>query len=397
MRAHDELPWTGRSVKRASVVVAALLGVALFAGAAPAGAESVLCEANTGENACPTIDTSPPGIAAASTKASFTLGELKFACASELKTAAAPEGEAFGEETTTLSFASCGEGCSVKAGNLPYATSLSSLGTGDGTISMASEPLLTITCGAAECVYGSSSIAAEALGGEPASILAKTSLPKKKGNTALCTLTASLEALYSVSSPNPTWVEEPREDRTVLCDIAEEKCPEEGEHIYPEPTLTATLVPETEAVFQLNLVTDTCSVSNLELSVSPLGEQYARQISVAGMEFSSCVGTLGACAFKSVGLPYSGSLEASGGGDGTLRLQGGEGRFLEFFCGGFSKCFYSPAVELIDGLEGGSPAHVHVDVFLKRFSGGCPEKAHWTADYEVIAPSGGLFTEVVYP
>lgn len=387
-----------RFIVSAIVVSASLLGAA-FAWTAPAGAEAVLCQVNTGEEPCPTVDTHSPGITAASTKASFTLGELKFACSSsELKTIAASEGEALGEETTTLSFASCGEGCAVKAGNLPYATSLNSLGTGDGTISMASEPLLTITCGAAECVYGTSSLASEVFGGEPASILAKTNLPKKKGNTALCPSTVGFEATYSVSSPSPVWIEEPRGDRTVLCDIAEERCPEEGEHIYPEPTLTATLVPETEAVFKLNLNTDTCSVANLELSVFPVEEQYARQISVGGMEFSSCVSLfLGTCVFKSAGLPYSGSLEASGGGDGTLRLQGGEGRFLEFFCGGFSKCFYSPAVDLIGGLEGGSPAHVHVDVFLKRFSGGCPEKAHWTADYEVTAPSGGLFTEVVYP
>jgi hypothetical protein len=115
--------------------------------------------------------------------------------------------------------------------------------------------------------------------------------------------------------------------------------------------------------------------------------------SLSSLTFSECTHNLASppentCTATAVNLPYLAKGTATGGGNGTLKVEsGGKGNpGAKVECKGLPTCTYSAASVTLD-VTGGNPATVVAN--KEALSGGafpCPPNAQWTATYTVNAP-----------
>src|SRR4051794_37824167 len=110
---------------------------------------------------------------------------------------------------------------------------------------------------------------------------------------------------------------------------------------------------------------------------------------IESLEFTGCQTRSGvACTVKTLNIPYSASITATGSGNGTLTVtSGGTGNpGATVVCATLINCTFSTASASL-GVTGGNPAFAKANAIALTPSGGiCPLESHWDAEYEVTAP-----------
>lgn len=151
---------------------------------------------------------------------------------------------------------------------------------------------------------------------------------------------------------------------------------------YPANTaLSASLAEGTQAVLLSSIGNVTCESSAITgKTTKEAGEPLSVEISE--LSFGGCKRTEEECTVTTTTLPTSPSFEASGEGNGTLSLEGGE---VNFHCGFFINCTYAaPTLQ----AKGGEPARLGAEELeLTKVSGICPETDKLDVTYTVAEPS----------
>ena len=176
---------------------------------------------------------------------------------------------------------------------------------------------------------------------------------------------------------------------TALCSANEEEC---ASPLGSGTAIEASLKTGTTAVLKTELATVECKKSSTSgKTTSGAGASVTGVIET--LSFSECKTTGGTnCTATAVSLPYSGSITATGGGNGTLLVtkgSGGGNPGATVTCLGVIECtFRTPSATL--SVFGGSPAIAKAaGIELTERSGVlCPSKeAKWTAEYAVSKPN----------
>jgi len=111
---------------------------------------------------------------------------------------------------------------------------------------------------------------------------------------------------------------------------------------------------------------------------------------IESLTFTECKTASGvACTVKTLNIPYSASITATGSGNGTLTVtSGGTGNpGATVVCGTLINCSFSTASAVL-GVTGGGPAIAKANAIALTPSGGiCPLESHWDAEYEVKEPN----------
>lgn len=179
---------------------------------------------------------------------------------------------------------------------------------------------------------------------------------------------------------------------TALCSMNEAKCAAPlGTGTAIEAHLTAK-----PALLKTELGTVECSKSETKgKTTSGAGATVTGVIEV--LKWEECKTTAGtSCTVGSaLNLPYSGSIVATGGGNGELTVikgTGGGNPGATVTCLGVIECtFRTPSAVL--NVTGGAPAIAKAEeIVLSEHSIGakCPalkSEAKWTAEYEVLKPN----------
>jgi hypothetical protein len=166
---------------------------------------------------------------------------------------------------------------------------------------------------------------------------------------------------------------------TLLCDVP--SCvPLET---YPANTaIAASLAEGTQAALLSSAGTVTCKKGSIAGKTTAEGGKPL-PLEVSELGFGECSRSGSECTATTVSLPTSPSFEASGEGNGTLSLTGGE---VKFKCGFFINCTYAtPTLQ----AEGGNPASLSAEeVTLTKISGSlCPSTAKLDVTYTVSEPA----------
>ncbi len=275
------------------------------------------------------------------------------------------------EALTVLSFSSCSEGCTVKASGLPYSTDLHEPVEGNGKLSV-NVAGLVFKCGSNECTYGSEkAIELPVTGGELAAIVVNQALPKNAGG-ALCPGSVQWEGEYKLKT-SPTYVTKRGVSGPMFCSVNATPCPA-ASRVMEE---AFSLAPKSEVVFgafasgsQIRCSESSFSLANNNIYVPKGDWRYGSPT------LSKCVGTLySGCTLAWENPPYSGSLEAAGGGSGTIYVTETLGSpTLNVNCtykGTNFTCIYksASATSFPYKFTGGSPAVLSASATLSRVSG----------------------------
>ena len=177
---------------------------------------------------------------------------------------------------------------------------------------------------------------------------------------------------------------------TELCTEISEACKEEG--ILGEgATVVAKLKSSTQAVFVTSAGKVSCEQSAIE-GETTAEEQVPLPIAVSAMSFSTCKLGETKCTLKPLNLPYSASLYAGEGGDGTLYINeeaeesGLPGQ--EIACGGSLNCSYS-TFEIELGLDAGEPTTLAAKEIELEGEGKACAEALLSLEYELSSPNEG--------
>lgn len=168
--------------------------------------------------------------------------------------------------------------------------------------------------------------------------------------------------------------------KTVLCKASGSSCT--AGNVYPSGT--ALKASSSNVSIVTNLGTANCSESSLEgktnsAEADPLpGELTTWTLGGCKLGGTSCTAT-------GENLPYSASVAASEGGNGSMALHGSGGEVSwNFTCGVIVKCKLSFEPTLT--VEGGNPAHLSASQTMKKTGSLCPKEAKFTASYSVTSP-----------
>jgi uncharacterized protein with FMN-binding domain len=166
----------------------------------------------------------------------------------------------------------------------------------------------------------------------------------------------------------------------VLCKVNKDPCPAgsiAGNEFYGFVETGATKVATHITITLPKAVTTTCSpgkfVTHFEEAIKTprLGE--------ANVVFF--FGCSAGCEVEAENRPYGASLEASGGGNGVLAVNGFR---LHVYCGATYDCFYGKA-KLEATVKGGEPASMTILTNLEKqtpSTAACPTTASYDAVYQ---------------
>jgi hypothetical protein len=163
---------------------------------------------------------------------------------------------------------------------------------------------------------------------------------------------------------------------TVRCKTATNPC---TGGTYAKGTAVEASLKSAKSVLDPPFGAIECTESTIKGEVSnPGGEGAIVSGAVSSLSFGECNATV------SVLKKGTFSIEATSGGNGTLKLEGFE-TTVKFLC---THCIYSGTATL--SLKGGEMASIAGPATLKRTAGSsgafCGESAAWTAEYTVTAP-----------
>jgi hypothetical protein len=147
--------------------------------------------------------------------------------------------------------------------------------------------------------------------------------------------------------------------------------------------LKASLAEGTQAVLLASPGNVECKSSTIAgKTTAEAGKPLSLEVS--GVTFAECKLGGSGCSATTTSLPTAPSLEASGGGNGTLSLEGGE---VHFVCSGWIDCTYkTPALH----VKGGAPASLSAEgVALTKVGGALcgVGTAKFDATYTVSEPN----------
>jgi hypothetical protein len=189
---------------------------------------------------------------------------------------------------------------------------------------------------------------------------------------------------------------------TVLCKSAPSNniCPS-TERYGTGTVIKASLVPGTNAVLTtsggLFTPTVTCTASTTEgKTTNAGGAGVAVTGTMTALTFTGCTTGSGAgCTATAVHLPYNASISWTKEWNGTLTVtSSGKGNpGASVACEGLPTCEFTTSSAVLS-VKGGNPAIAKAESINLAIAGGfgCPTEAHWTAEYEVLAPKP-LFIE----
>jgi hypothetical protein len=309
------------------------------------------------------------------------------------------EGKPLKGTVTQMPFALCKLGitsCTVESVNRPYVALLSWTSGTKGDLEFESSgvgtPGISILCGASiDCTYPfTSPIQIEG----PSVVFAnKATLgagsgkncPKSEAAVTWSTGYQLFKAFYVANYA--------AQDK--LCKKNESPCP--GEETYGSSTaLAAALETGSAAKFKLKISEESveteytvpCESSVLEGKTTAAGG-LPLPAEITTLTFAECGGT---CAIKALKLNYKAEVEATGGGNGSIRMLTGSGGGtprLEVRCIGAYKCTYE-ASSIQTSATGGAPAKLSVNATLNKVAGEsdakCGSQLKWEGSYKFTKP-----------
>lgn len=312
------------------------------------------------------------------------------------------EGKPLKGTVTQVPFALCKLGatsCTVQSVNKPYVALINWTTGSSGNLEFESSgvgtPGISILCGASiDCTYPFTS--PMKIEGPSVIVADKATLgagsgkncPKSEGAPTWSTAYPLFKALYVANYA--------AQDK--LCKKNESPCP--GEEAYGSSTaLAASLETGSATKFKLKISEESveteytvpCESSALEgKTTASAGFPLAGEITT--LTFAECGGT---CAVKALKLNYKAEIEATGGGNGSIRmLTGGGGGTprLEVRCIGAYKCTYE-ASSIPTSATGGAPAKLSVNTTLNKVAGEsdakCGSQLKWEGSYKFTKPEAG--------
>lgn len=369
-------------------MLAAVLTVCLAAPSAMADHAIVLCKTN--EEACKTANYAGEGFTATA-EASFNFGEAgTVKCSSTMTRSEAGQ-------FSVLSFTECGEGCSIKANSLPYASSLASPSAGNGNIwinsSGAGEPKIAATCGGLECVYGAVSLETTYTGGKPATVAVSKSMTLQTKNF-FCSKTMVWSGSYKFTSPTfAVYMANRAIEGSVFCEVNEKLCPQKSIVNSFTSELQST---SSFKVTKLTGGTVSCASSFFMLvKFDPYG---LGPWSFKPNDLSKCTHpTYTSCVLKPESYSYYGYLVPSSEGNGEVAIKAGEfgkepGLRIECVAEGIPfACLYSTKEFSLE-FVGGALATLQEIASMTRTEGSkafCPTSVAVQAGYKVVAAEKG--------
>ncbi|HEX5526363.1 MAG TPA: hypothetical protein VFX44_04075 [Solirubrobacterales bacterium] len=289
------------------------------------------------------------------------------------------EGALVSGSVSSWSFGKCGSDIVsvLKSGTF----TIGSAKEGDGTLKLEGFEITAEHVGT-HCIY-SGTATFSLKGGEMASLSNPSALQRTGGRSGpFCGSSATWTAEYTVTAPEPLWVEEPSIS-TVLCKAATNPCT--GGTYGKGTTIEASLKSGTKSVLDPPFGTIECSESSIKGEVTnPGGEGSIVSGTTSSLTFKSCNGTV------SVLKAGAFSIKTPKEGNGTLTLEGLE-TTVEFVG---IHCIYSGTSSFT--LKGGEMAWIQSPATLSRTGGRsegfCGASATWTAEYTITAPEP-LFVE----
>lgn len=176
---------------------------------------------------------------------------------------------------------------------------------------------------------------------------------------------------------------------TALCSANEEEC---ASPFGSGTAIEASLKTGTKAVLKTDLATVECNKSTTTGKTTSGAGASVTGV-VESLSFTECKTTGGTnCTATAVSLPYSGSITATGGGNGSLAVtkgSGGGNPGATVTCLGVIECTFRTSSAALS-VTGGSPAVAKAaGIELAERAGLlCPSKeAKWTAEYSVSKPN----------
>ena len=177
---------------------------------------------------------------------------------------------------------------------------------------------------------------------------------------------------------------------TALCSVNEAKC---AAPLGTGTVIEAHLKTGTKAVLKTELATVECAKSETKGKTTS-GAGVTVTGVLEALNFEECKTTAGtSCTVGSaLSLPYNGSIEATGGGNGKLTVTkgaGGGNPGATVTCLGVIECTFRTSSALLK-VTGGNPAIAKAEAINlpERTGLRCPSlEAKWTAEYEVLKPN----------
>jgi len=178
---------------------------------------------------------------------------------------------------------------------------------------------------------------------------------------------------------------------TELCSTNTSPCT--GTKYLSGTTISAQLKAGTGAVLTNSISNVTCKKSTVDITTTSSGGSGVAVTGTApkttGLTFSECTNSFGeTCTAEVVDLPYSGSVTATGKGNGSMTVQadGSGNPGAKVVCGSLINCTFKTASATLT-VTGGNPAIAAANAIeLTREGGFCPTTSKWDAEYEVTAP-----------
>ncbi|MGN6258508.1 MAG: hypothetical protein ACTHN3_12290 [Solirubrobacterales bacterium] len=376
-------------MKRLAVLLtlgAALLAVN-FVGASTASA-TVICK--TAANPCTSETLYPKGtVIEASLKSGVksilenTSINLKAECEeAAIKgevTNAGSEGSNVSGTVTTFSFGKCLHGYTATVKKTGTFT-ISYTEGGNGTLKLEGFETTYDTPLGFSCTYAGS-VAVSLNGGAMSSIVASSVSVSRTGDSSLCGTSATWNSEYTVTAPEPLYVEKVSSPESVLCKTATSPC---SGGTYPNGTVI-------EASLKSG-VRSTLKNTSVGLEAECEEAAIKGEVTNAGSGGGKVSGTISLFKFASCKNGYSVTTLKTGtftisyteGGNGTLKLEGFETTVATPL--GFS-CTYAGSVAV--SLNGGAMSSMvasSVSVSRTGDSSLCGTSATWNSEYTVTAP-----------
>jgi hypothetical protein len=168
--------------------------------------------------------------------------------------------------------------------------------------------------------------------------------------------------------------------KTVECKVNESPC--SAAQRWPANTEVAV---EGTSNLVSGFVNISCATHMVAKNTAESGEPLPGQI--VSVEWTGCTSNLGSCSASALNTPWSGTIAATGGGNGTLTVNKPKGKFT---CAG-TTCEYE-ASSATATLEGGNPFKVKAtNISLTKVGGGflCSGTATWSGTFTGIASYNG--------
>jgi hypothetical protein len=378
------------------VVVAALAFTAIAGATSAIASKTVLCKASG--TYCSEANTYASGTTLKATssnvKIETDIGTVSCSESTlEGKTSAA-SGEPLAAEISSWSVGGCktnGSCQSSAAEHLPASGSIAHSSGSNGTLSLKGSGgevgWYFKKCGTNFSCHLNFEPTLSATGGNPATLSVNQSMKSNGG--LVCPSASTFTATFTVSSPQPLYVEvpqseEPHEEGVVLCSANEEPCGHGN--VYASGTkFEASLAPGTEAVIEDDAVgVRHCSSSSLGgETTAEAAEPLPAKITSFGL--SGCVRGGESCTITPEGVPYTAAFGPSLF-EPERRLLVVDGLKFHMNCGSTISCTLRMQEAQFE-LSGGSPATLRISESLELVSGTlCGKNHYFEATYQVNSP-----------